>query len=119
MNSPKAQPVAHAGQPAPPRALGIIVAAFGVLPLLLGISIAAMSGSPTFILIGLGVIASGVLVAIGKRAGLLLYGVTFVGILVAAVIEDGANVAAILPRVLVPAVLGLFLATEKTRARLR
>lgn len=105
-------------RPPPPRNLGLLMVAFGVIVLAGGVNIFILAGGPTFILIGCGVILSGLLVTLGKRAALLAYGVTFGVVLVGALLEEGSDVPALLTRLAVPTILGYFLVKGETRARL-
>src|SRR2546430_11432411 len=63
---------------APPRTLGILLTILGAVLSLAGIYLLAIGGSTLYFLVaGIGISASGVFIAAGKRTGMYLYFVTF------------------------------------------
>jgi hypothetical protein len=103
----------------PPRTLGILLAILGAA---LGCGGAYLLAhhypSPYFLVAGTGIAVSGLLIASGKRAGVYLYFATFGLMVVWSLAETGGVAGKFLPRVFLPALIGLHLASKKVRARL-
>lgn len=85
----------------------IVLALVGVLLAVGGGYLVALGGSPYYLLTGLAVAASGVLVWRGDRRGAWLYGAMLVATLAWALWEAGLDGWALTPRLVGPAVLGL------------
>lgn len=103
----------------PPRTLGILLTILGAALGCGGAYLLAMGyPSPYFLVVGVGIAVSGLLIASGKRAGMYVYFATFGVILVWSLAETGGVVGKLMPRVSLPALIGLHLATEKVRSRL-
>jgi quinoprotein glucose dehydrogenase len=91
--------------------IGVVLAAGGVRLLLLG-------GSPYYVAAGLLTIASGVLTAMGRRLGAILFGVLLVVSLAWAIGEVGFSWWQLVARLVAPAVLGLWFLAPWTARRL-
>ncbi|HEY0170006.1 MAG TPA: hypothetical protein VGB98_03065 [Pyrinomonadaceae bacterium] len=103
----------------PPRTLGILLTILGALLACGGvITLVSSRPSPYFLVVGVGIAFSGLLIASGKRAGLYVYFTTLGVMLVWSFAETGGVMAKLMPRVALPAIIGLHLAREKVRARL-
>lgn len=85
--------------------LGGLVALIGAVLALGGLWLAILGGSLYYLLAGAGLIASGVLLARNRVAGVLLYGLVFLLTLIWAVWEVGLDGWALVPRVVAPAVI--------------
>ena len=85
------------------------MALIGVVLSIGGIWLAALGGSAYYLIAGIGLIASGVLLARRRLAGAWLYGAVFVGTLIWAFAEVGTDNWALVPRVIAP--LALLIAT--------
>ena len=105
-------------QSRPTRLLGILLALFGAALMVAGIRLLTMGDNAYFLVIGVGVLATGVLVGQGKRAGLPVYGVTLAVILVWSTVEIGLVVSELLPRIALPIILGLYLFSERVKRHL-
>jgi phage FluMu protein Com len=104
---------------APPRTLGILLTILGVVLSLAGIYLLAIGGSTLYFLVaGIGISASGVLITAGKRTGMYLYFVTFGVMFIWSLLETGGNAGKMMSRLFVAALIGLYLVTDKVRARL-
>lgn len=106
-------------QPAPPRTLGILIAVLGGVLSFAGVYLLVIGGaSPYFLVAGIGIAASGVLIAAGKRVGMYLYFATFGVMFIWSLIETEGNAGKMMSRLFLAVLIGLYLATEKVRARL-
>jgi hypothetical protein len=109
----------EAAELSPPRTLGILLTILGALLCCGGVIIMAGSNpTPYFLVVGIGIAVSGLLVASGKRAGLYVYFITFTVIVVWTLAGSGVKTGEIMPRLFMPTLLALGLAREKVRARL-
>jgi quinoprotein glucose dehydrogenase len=86
-------------------ALGVVLSLIGLTLTIGGVWLMSVGGSWYYALAGLGLIASGLLIALGRMAGAWLYGVVFVLTVVWALWETGLDGWALVPRVVAPAVL--------------
>ena len=102
----------------PPRALGVLLALLGIALVVGGVNYLSLGGNAYFLVIGLGVAASGILLALGKKLGLYFYGITLAVLFVWSVIESGANVGTLLPRIALPLIIGVYVFSGKVRSRL-
>tara|TARA_R100001143_G_scaffold48665_2_gene43534 strand:- start:138 stop:608 length:471 start_codon:yes stop_codon:yes gene_type:complete len=80
--------------------IGVLMSAGGVWLIILG-------GSWYYLLAGVALIVSGVLMGLQRLSGLILYWFTFVATVIWALWEVGPEPWALMPRVLAPAVLAL------------
>lgn len=105
---------------APHKSFGTQLAILGVVLSLAGVYL-LMSGSasPYYLVVGIGIAASGVLVAAGKRAGLYVYFATFAMMLVWSLVEIGADVSKIVIRLGLSVLIGIYLLSDKVRAGLK
>lgn len=102
MGSPSLQP---GRRPLPPLVVGVVIAAIGVVLAVGGAWLAALGGSAYYVLTGLAMIASGVLLFRRNILGGWLYCAIFVLTVIWALAEVGANPWALVPRVIAPLVL--------------
>ena len=111
--------VPSAAELAPPRTLGILLSILGAVLAFAGLYLVAIGGAtPYFLVAGIGISTSGILIAAGKRAGIYLYFATFGVMFIWSLIETAGNPMKMVSRLFVAALIGLYLATEKVRARL-
>jgi len=87
--------------------LGALLLLIGTVLLAGGVWLAVIGGSTYYFLAGLGLVASGVLLMMGRAAGAWLYLVVFALTVIWALWEVGLNVWALIPRVFGPAVLAI------------
>lgn len=108
-------------EPVSPRpiASGVVVALLGLYFLGGGVWLAALGGSLYYLIAGVAMIASGVLIALGRRAGAWIYLVVWIGTLVWALAESGLNFWVLEPKLLAPTVLGLWLFAPWVAGRLQ
>lgn len=104
-------------QPKSTKTFGIVLAAIGIAFMLGGINLVRMGDNPYFILVGVGILASGVLVSQGRRLGASVYGATVAFIVIWSLVDVGTSPGALLPRILMPSLLGLYI-LFKVRPRL-
>ncbi len=88
-------------------ALGVLLALIGLVLAVGGAWLAALGGSVHYLLAGLGLVVSGVLLFRGNASGSYLYLLIFALTVVWALWEVGLNPWALVPRVVGPAVLVL------------
>lgn len=93
-------------------ALLIVIGAVLVLG---GGQLVTLGGSFYYLLAGIAVIASGVLLWRGDRRGALVYGLMLAATVLWALWEAGFNGWALMPRIVAPVVLGIWLLTPWTR----
>ncbi len=91
--------------------LGLIIAGLGGWLILLG-------GSPYYLLVGIGLIISGGLVLRGSRLGPWVYTVTLLGTVIWAIVESGLDGWSLIPRLIGPALLGLWIWSPWVAGRL-
>jgi len=105
----------------PPLTFGILLSTLGALLAGGGIYLLSLGeplvGSAYFIVAGLGVLVSGILIARGKLVGAWLYAVVFLLMVVWSVTELGGNVDALLPRLALPGLICAYI-FSKVRAQL-
>ena len=101
------------------RTLGILLTILGAVLGFAGVYFLSIGGStPYFLVAGIGISASGVLIAAGKRTGMYLYFFTFGIMSIWSLIETGGDARKLMARLLLAALIGLYLLTEKVRAQL-
>ncbi len=83
-----------------------------------GVSLLLLDGSPYYLLAGLAVIASGLLVGAGRRAGAKVYGLMLAATLAWSIWEAGFDGWALTARLAAPTVLGLWFLMPWTRRKL-
>ncbi len=105
-------------RPRPPRIFAAVLLLAGVVLGAGGLSLITLGGSFYYLVTGLALIASAVLLWRGHRSGAYLYGLLTLGTLIWAVAEAGFDGWALAPRVLPFLVLGLFLLRPKVRRAL-
>lgn len=92
-------------RPFAPFLLGIIIALIGLVLTIGGAWLAGIGGSPYYVVTGVAMIASGLLLMQRRRIGGWLYILTFVGTVIWALGEAGIDNWALVPRVFAPFVL--------------
>ena len=95
--------------------LGALLASDGIFFLSHGVPLV---GSAYFIVAGLGVVFSGILIARGKLVGAWLYAGVFLLMVIWSVVELGGNIQALLPRVALPGLICAYIFSSKFRERL-
>ncbi|HTM82655.1 membrane-bound PQQ-dependent dehydrogenase, glucose/quinate/shikimate family [Asticcacaulis sp.] len=96
----------EAGWPA--KVLGVVLAVIGVILIVGGVQLAMLGGSWYYLLAGLALAASGGLIFTGRVLGAWVYIATFILTVLWAFSESGLNGWALVPRVIAPLVLLLF-----------
>ncbi|HTN41349.1 MAG TPA: PQQ-binding-like beta-propeller repeat protein, partial [Asticcacaulis sp.] len=96
----------EAGWPA--KVLGVVLALIGVILIIGGIQLMMLGGSWYYLLAGLALGVSGALIFTGRVLGAWLYIATFVLTVLWAFTESGLNGWALVPRIVAPLVLLLF-----------
>lgn len=86
-------------------ALGIVLGLIGLVLTAGGIWLLSLGGSPYYLIAGIALIVSGALIALRNVIGVWLYALVFVGTVIWAFWESGADVWALVPRIVGPAVL--------------
>jgi len=92
--------------------LGLGLLGLGAWLLLLG-------GSPYYAAAGLLLLAAGILIVLGRPAGIWLYAALLVGTVLWSLYEVGLDGWALIPRLVAPAVLGIWLFSPLVAGRLR
>ncbi len=96
-------------EPKPTKNFGYLLAVLGVAFTIGGIDLVRMGDNFYFVVFGLGFLTSGVLVSRGKLLGAYVYAVTFAVIVLWSLLEVGANAGQLLPRLLMPTLVGLYI----------
>jgi quinoprotein glucose dehydrogenase len=99
-------------------ATGILVALLGLVFVIGGIDLLRLGGSAYYLIAGVGLGLSGCLIATGRRQGFWAYAVVLIGTLVWALVEVGFDGWALMPRLLAPTILGLWIAMPWVAGRL-
>ena len=86
-------------------ALGVILGLIGLVLAGGGVWLVSLGGSPYYLVAGIALIASGALIGLRNVLGVWLYALVFVGTVIWAFWESGADVWALVPRIVGPAVL--------------
>jgi quinoprotein glucose dehydrogenase len=92
----------------PVKVLGVVLALIGVILIIGGVQLAMLGGSWYYLLAGLALAASGGLIFTGRVLGVWVYIATFILTVLWAFSESGLNGWALVPRVIAPLVLLLF-----------
>ncbi|HEY8571624.1 membrane-bound PQQ-dependent dehydrogenase, glucose/quinate/shikimate family [Phenylobacterium sp.] len=85
----------------------LIIAAVGVPLVLGGFQLTSLGGSPYYLAAGVALIVGGVLMAMRRPLGALIYGLTLLATIVWALAESGVSFWPLLPRLDGPVVLGI------------
>jgi len=96
----------EAGWPA--KVLGVVLAVIGVILIVGGVQLAMLGGSWYYLLAGLALAVSGGLIFTGRVLGAWVYIATFILTVLWAFSESGFNGWALVPRIIAPLVLLLF-----------
>ena len=96
-------------EPKSTKTFGILLALWGIALTLGGINLVHMGDNFYFIVIGLGLLFSGVLVSRGKLLGAYTYAATFAIVTFWSLFEIRTNTEPLLPKVLMPTLVGLYL----------
>jgi quinoprotein glucose dehydrogenase len=106
--------------------ISLIVAITGIVTALLGIAIGGLggwlltlSGTPYYLVAGLVLLVSGLLIARGRSSGAWLYAILLAGTLVWAIHEAGLDGWALIPRLIAPGVLGAWIFSPLIAGHLR
>ena len=105
-------------RPRPPRIFASILLLIGLILAAGGVRLATLGGSLYYVIAGVALITSAVMLWRGQRWGAYLYGLLTLGTIVWAIMESGFDGWALAPRVLPFLVLGLLLLRPKTRRAL-
>jgi membrane-bound PQQ-dependent dehydrogenase (glucose/quinate/shikimate family) len=105
-------------RPRPPRIFASLLLLIGLVLAIGGVRLASLGGSLYYVIAGLLLIASAVLLWRGRRSGAYVYWLLTVGTVVWALLESGFDGWALAPRILPFLVLGLLLLRPKTRRSL-
>jgi quinoprotein glucose dehydrogenase len=92
------------------RALGLVTALLGVMFVVGGVRLASLGGSWYYLVAGVGLVASGVLLLRGRTTGAWVFGAVFAGTVLWSAWESGLDYWGWVPRLDVITVLGLWLA---------
>jgi quinoprotein glucose dehydrogenase len=99
----------------PPRIYPVLLLLLGLPMVGGGLMLITLDGSPYYVIAGVFVIAAAVLLWRGRRAGAWLYGAFLIGTLAWSVWEVGLDVWGLLPRLLLPTLLGAWLLMPRVR----
>ena len=102
-----------------PYIFALVLTAVGITLTIGGGKLLLLGGSPYYAAAGLATLASGVLVAMGRRAGARLFGALLLVTLAWAIAEVGFEGWSLLARLAAPCVLGLWFLLPWTSRRLR
>ncbi len=102
----------------PPRIYASILGLISLALLAGGIYLAILGGSLYYMIAGVVILASAVLLWRGSRRGAHLYGLMLIATLLWSFWEVGLNGWALMPRLLLPTLLGLWLLMPWVRRRL-
>jgi len=91
------------------RLYAVVLAAVGLVLTAGGAHLLHLGGSPYYVLCGIAVVASGILLFLRRAQGALIYGLMLLATIAWALWESGWNAWALLPRIVAPVVLGLVL----------
>lgn len=97
---------------------GAIIVLVGVTLAVLGTWLVVLGGSPYYLLAGLGLLLCGVLLSMRRYAGAWIYTAVLIATLVWAVWEVGLDGWALIPRLIAPAVLGIWIWSPWVAGRL-
>ena len=101
-----------------PRVLGLLLALLGATTVIGGVNLILMNDSPYFLVIGMGILVSGLLLARGKKMGAFAYAGTLSVIILWSLFEVGLDVSQLLPRIVVPSLIGAYIFSSKVKSRL-
>jgi membrane-bound PQQ-dependent dehydrogenase (glucose/quinate/shikimate family) len=89
------------------RLFALLLLAIGFYLMINGVRLVILGGSPYYVLFGVAISASAVLLWMRRAEAMLVYGTVLLATLAWALWESGDNGWALMPRVVAPAVLGL------------
>lgn len=104
--------------PRGPRVFAVILVLLALTLLIKGVELVTLGGSFYYALTGLVLVVSGVLLWRGDKRGAWLYGAMLVGTLLWSLYEVGLDGWALMPRLVMWLVLGLWLIAPSTRRKL-
>lgn len=103
----------------PPKMLGGLMAALGVVLAFAGGNLTEAEGGGTyFISLGIGLVVSGALLYLGKKLALLAYAATLAMVWIWSLKEAGGDTSAWLPRVALPTLVAFYVFSSRVRSRL-
>ena len=109
------QDISAAATARPPRIFAALLFLIGLVLGDGGIRLVLLGGSPYYVIAGAALLLSALLLWRGRMAGAWLYGSLLLGTLVWSLWEVGLDGWALMPRLLAPVVLGLWLLLPRTR----
>ncbi|WP_454883283.1 outer membrane protein assembly factor BamB family protein [Sphingomonas oryzagri] len=101
-----------------PGITGLVAALIGLVLAIGGIDLLRLGGSLYYLLAGLGLIASGALIILRRRLGFWIYATVLLLTLLWSLVEVGLDGWALVPRLVAPAVLGLWISLPWVAGRL-
>jgi glucose dehydrogenase len=93
-----------------PRILAVLIALIGLVLTWGGVQLVALGGSPYYVITGLACLASAFLLWTGKMLGVWIFAAMLAWTLVWAIWEVGFDGWALMPRIVGPFVIGLYMA---------
>lgn len=102
-----------AGAARPPRLLAAVLALIGLTLLAGGVWLVALGGSFYYALAGIAVVVSAIFLWQGRKLGAWIYIGMLVATLIWGLFEVGFDPWGLVPRIVAPAVLGLWLAIPR------
>lgn len=103
----------------PPKSLGILLAILGASLSFAGVYLLLLGGrTPYFVVAGIGIAISGILIAAGKGAGVYVYWANLLLMLVWSFVETGADGGQMFTRLAVAILIGFYLLSDRVRSRL-
>lgn len=95
--------------PSRPIFTGTVVFLLGGFFASVGIWLMALGGSWYYAIAGIGMVASGAMLILGRRSGVTIYGLVWLFTIIWALWESGLDIWYLMPRVLAPTLLGLWI----------
>lgn len=102
----------------PPRNFGALLTVFGIALAIGGINLLRVGDNAYFLVVGLGVAASGVLIALGRLAGARLYLATFAVVVIWSLADHRGNFSQALAQIFLPGLLCAYIFSGRIRSRL-
>ena len=101
-----------------PTRFATILMVLGIAMMLGGLRLLSLGDSAYFLVVGLGIAASGYLMRQGQLLGAIVYGVTLAVVVLWSLAETRGHSGQLLPRIAMPMVLGIYIFVS-VRPRLR
>ena len=93
-----------------PRILGVILALIGAILVYGGVQLVAVGGSAYYVITGLAVLASAILLWMGSLWGVWIFAAMLAWTLIWSLVEVGFDGWALMPRLVGPFVIGIYMA---------